>query len=67
MSDAPANASPVPPSPPPQGYIENFAVRLPKDRVPVSILVLTKDDNGDIDVMELSDFDDLGDLEVLEA
>ncbi len=33
----------------------------------VDILILVKDENGEIDAMELSDLDDLGPLEVLEA
>jgi hypothetical protein len=33
----------------------------------IDILILTKDDDGAIDVMELSDLEDLGELQVLEA
>jgi hypothetical protein len=33
----------------------------------IDILILTKDDDGAIDAMELSDLDDLGELQVLEA
>jgi hypothetical protein len=33
----------------------------------IDVLILTKDDNGDVEAMELADFDDLGDLQVLEA
>ena len=33
----------------------------------IDVLILTKDDNGDIEAMEFADFDDLGDLQVLEA
>ncbi len=33
----------------------------------IDVLVVTKDDDGAIDVMELEDFGDLGELEVLEA
>jgi Family of unknown function (DUF6325) len=33
----------------------------------VDVLILTKDDAGEIDAMELSDIDELGDLEAVEA
>lgn len=33
----------------------------------VDILVLAKDDNGDVEAMELADLDDLGPLQTLEA
>ncbi len=33
----------------------------------VDILILVKDENGVVDAMELSDLDDLGELQVLEA
>jgi hypothetical protein len=33
----------------------------------IDVLILTKDEDGNVDAMELSDVDDLGELEALEA